>query len=153
MDRRNEKQFVDRMHDIIQGLANSCKTCMRSHTHSCAVCWSRDANNVLHDMNIPDTLDKPTEVSKMKLLDKETGEVLELINAHLGMSIKMIASSFDNLKEHSIQFICRKLLKQKNIVSSNGCPRVYFPAGTPVDAIESISQTFQKTRKGTHGKG
>lgn len=135
------------MHDILLGMTAACKTCLRKGAQ-CRTCWTSEAVNVINDMNTPE----PTlELAKMKNIDNEVEQVLELVNAHLGISVKMLASSFEMMNINQIQHIVRKLLKQKKIASSNGCPRVYFPAATPVDAIQSISQTFTKTRKAKHG--
>lgn len=104
---------------------------------------------LIADMN---TFPSPEALAEKKDLDAETEQVFELVNAHLGITIKMIASSIEDLKVSSIQFIVRKLVKAKKISSSGSCPRVYFPASTPQDAIATISQTFTKVRKEKHGK-
>lgn len=148
MDRRNEQQFIDRMHSIVMGMSRSCTGCLRRDTIACKTCWSNEAKMLIADMN---TYPEPISLTEKTDLFDETAEVLEFINANLGVSIKMMSSTFSGLKNCSLQFIARKLLKAKKIVSSHGCPRVYFPASTPKDAIDSISKTFKKTRKENYG--
>jgi hypothetical protein len=114
------------------------------------VCWSNEAKNLVTDMN---TYPEPDLMTEKKDLCKETAQVIEFINAHLGVTVKMMLATFANMNENTMQHLMRKLLKAKKISSSNGCPRVFFPASTPQDAIESISSTFKKARKEKNGKG
>jgi len=100
-------------------------------------------------MNKPKTLE---DSGGKNNLDEETDQVLELVNSHLGITIRMIASSMEQTKESSIRFITRKLVREKKISAFNGSPTVFFPSSVPRDAIVSISQNFKKVRKEKHGK-
>ena len=148
MDRRLE--FVDKMYDIITGISKTCRGCLRSNTTACKTCWCNEAVNLLKEINSPKV---EIDMNEKNDLDEETQQVLAYVNANMGVSINMIAKSFPSVKYSSVQFIARKLTKAGKIRMSATCPRVYFRNDLDKAVIETITQTFMKTRKEKNGKG
>ena len=150
MDRRNEPEFINKMYGLISRLSNSCKSCPRKMTSACMTCWANEAGILIDNMNAPTTLSKTTtNVDRTE----ETEQILQYINTSCGVTTKMIANTFPKMTNNTVRSALKLLINRKQIVTSVTGMRVYFPQGTPADAIDGITQSFQQNnrRKGKHG--
>lgn len=150
MDKRNEPEFVTKMYGLISRLSQSCKTCPRKMTSACIPCWANEAGILIDLMNAPNTLSKTTtNVDRTE----ETEKILDFVNNRCGVSVSMIANSFPTMSNNTVRSALKLLVGRKQVISSVGRPSVYFPIGTPTDAIDGITESFHQNnrRKGKHG--
>jgi hypothetical protein len=113
-------------------------------------CWANEAGILIDLMNAPNALSKTTtNVDRTE----ETEQILAYVNNNCGVSTQMIANTFHKMTNNTIRSALKLLVSRKQVISSVGRPSVYFPIGTPTDAIDGITESFQQNnrRKGKHG--